>query len=98
MSARSAWLTASAVGKAAATSGASTTTFVPSAYRFAYLPRSPWLKSYSPSMSGSRFGLVALFIILTLPPRRLTSTDQSNPLTSIREDDHEQSAVNGLAH
>src|SRR5262245_3532316 len=43
--ARSASLTALESGNTAATSGSSRTTFVPSAYRFAYLPRTPPRKS-----------------------------------------------------
>lgn len=44
-----------------ATSGESTTTLLPSAYRFAYLPRTPLLKSYSGSMSG-RLSWTSFFI------------------------------------
>ena len=43
--ARKELFTASAFGKARATSGSSTTTFVPSACRRAYLPRTPAEKS-----------------------------------------------------
>src|SRR5205823_2456813 len=75
-SARRASLTDSGSGNAAATSGASTTTFVPAAYRRAYLPRSPRLKSYSASMSGPAFFVLdALFIILPLAPGRRAGAD-----------------------
>jgi hypothetical protein len=47
---RNASFTDSDVRKIFATSGESTTTLLPSAYRFAYFPRTPLLKSYSGSM------------------------------------------------
>ena len=49
---RNASLTASDVGNCLATSGSSTTTFVPSANFFAYLPRTPLEKLYSSFISS----------------------------------------------
>lgn len=65
--ARKVLFTSAAVGKASATSGSSTTTFVPEAYRAACLPRTPPLKSYSARMLLLRRDLVLLrFLILAL--------------------------------
>ena len=48
--ARSAWLTDRESRNTRATSGSSTTTLLPAAYRRAYLPRTPPEKSYSRNM------------------------------------------------
>src|SRR5262249_8908481 len=93
---RSASFTAFESGKMAAMSGSRTTRFVPWAYRAAYLPRTPLLKSYSSSKSGSRF-LGAFFIILPLPTSCDTSTDDANPLFSVGEDNDQESTAIGLA-
>lgn len=66
-------------GKAAATSGSRTTTFVPSAYRLAYLPRTPPRKSYSGRMvSGSDTFSGFFFIDLALKARRRPGIDKAN--------------------
>lgn len=55
---RNASFTDSEVRNILATSGESTTTLLPSAYRLAYFPRTPLLKSYSSSISGRLSRLV----------------------------------------
>ena len=78
ISPRNAAFTARAVGNAAATSGARTTTFVPCAYRFAYLPRTPPLKSYSARMGLSRTWPVGFFISAPLAAAGLACTDEAD--------------------
>src|SRR3989454_450150 len=83
---RSASLTASAEGKAAATSGSSRTRLLPLRSRATYLPRTPPFidaKSYSGrrSLSLCRF---ALFIELSLAPRRSTGADDADGVVSLR--------------
>lgn len=103
ISARSARLTASAVGNAAATSGASTTTFVPSAYRWAYLPWIPVLKSYSAAISGSAISGSAVLCCVSLigfpfsggcPPR----TDNPNGSAAIGMHDNYEALLERQAH
>src|SRR6185436_18197603 len=60
--------TASALGNTFATSGSSTTTFVPSAYRRGYFPRTPPAKSYSCRISGSLDLRSVFFIHFLFPP------------------------------
>src|SRR5216117_589055 len=83
---RSASLTASSEGKAAATSGSSKTKLLPLRSRATYLPRTPPFidaKSYSGrrSLSLCRF---ALFIELSLAPRRSTGADDADGVVSLR--------------
>src|SRR5438132_3399615 len=83
---RSASLTASSEGKAAATSGSSKTKLLPLRSRATYLPRPPPFldaKSYSGrrSLSLCRF---ALFIELSLAPRRSTGADDADGVVSLR--------------
>src|SRR3989449_10664902 len=83
---RSASLTASSEGKAAATSGSSKTKLLPLRSRATYLPRTPPFidaKSYSGrrSLSLCRF---ALLIELSLAPRRSTGADDADGVVSLR--------------
>src|SRR5256712_13834445 len=83
---RSASLTASSEGKAAATSGSSKTKLLPLRSRATYLPRTPPFidaKQYSGrrSLSLCRF---ALFIELSLAPRRSTGADDADGVVSLR--------------
>lgn len=59
------------------TSGSNTTTFVPSANRLAYLPRTPPEKSYSDFISDRLF-LGAFFILVPFASRCPTSADNPN--------------------
>ncbi len=61
--ARSARFTAPAFGNASAMSGSSTTTFVPSRHRTAYLPRIPPRKSYSGRIVSRSAERLVLFLI-----------------------------------
>src|SRR5688572_1053414 len=83
ISARSASLTDSESGKNSATSEDRTTTFVPAAYRAAYRPRSPPLKSYSGSMSGSRVRRDAFFIDFPLATGRLAGADDPDSIRPV---------------
>src|SRR5204862_345667 len=71
--------------------------FVPSAYRLAYLPRTPWLKSYSASMSGSRLALAAFFIILPFAAGRYPCTDDANLVAALGEDHDQEPLALGLS-
>ena len=86
---RSASFTDSEVGKTFAISGERTTTLLPSAYRFAYFPRTPLLKSYSGSMA---FGLsrLAFFIGLPFIPRRLSCADDPDTVATIHMHNDQQ--------
>src|SRR5205823_5544715 len=66
----------------AATSGSRTTMFVPSRKRWAYLPRTPPVKSYSGRRSSLESeGLSVFFIGLTLTARRRSGVDNANLIT-----------------
>src|SRR3989449_7790361 len=81
---RSASLTASAEGKAAATSGSSRTRLLPLRSRATYLPRTPPFidaKSYS-GLRSSSAGLVALLIEFSFAPCRSSSDDDSDGIVS----------------
>ena len=64
---RRAALTARAVGNASATSSSSKSTFVPCANRFAYLPRTPPLKSYSARMVSTSRTRLGFFFFMDTP-------------------------------
>jgi hypothetical protein len=89
MSFRSEAFTFFDVRKTLATSGANTTTFVPSVYRFAYFPRRPCEKSYS-----SRIPLVDFFFIgLSLSSIRSPRADDTDIIASVGVHDNEQFSV-----
>src|SRR2546425_6572951 len=96
---RSASLTASSEGKAAATSGSSKTKLLPLRSRATYLPRTPPFidaKSYSGrrSLSLCRF---ALFIELSLAPRRSTGADDADGVGSLRVGHNQDVSPRGCA-
>jgi len=76
-------------GKALATSGSSDTTFVASAYRFAYLPTTPPLKSYSFRMGGLDLFLGTLFMLTPLLPGCYPGTDEPDSTSSLSMNHHE---------
>ena len=78
---RSASLTARLSGNTSATSGSSSTTFVPCAYRAAVTPRTALEKSYSGRIVSTSAGFLALFVFIfpSFVLRRETSTDDSRP-------------------
>lgn len=81
---RSASFTASAEGKAAATSGSSRTRLLPLRSRATYLPRTPPFidaKSYS-GLRSSSAGLAALFIEFSFAPRRSSGADDADGIVS----------------
>src|SRR5882762_2437819 len=81
---RSASLTASAEGKAAATSGSSRTRLLPLRSRATYLPRTPPridAKSYS-GLRSSSADLVALLIEFSFAPRRSSGADDTDGIVS----------------
>ncbi len=81
---RSARLTAPAFGNAAAMSGSSTTTFVPSRYRDTYFPRTPLRKSYSGRMvSRSAERLVLFLIAPSFSAVRPPSADYTDSLAAL---------------
>src|SRR5439155_17765108 len=87
---RSASLTASAEGKAAATSGSSRTRLLPLRSRATYLPRTPPFidaKSYS-GLRSSSAGLVVLLIECSFAPRRSSGADDADGIVtfSMRHD------------
>lgn len=89
--ARRARFTAPAFGNAWAMSGSSTTTFVPSRYRAAYLPRIPLRKSYSGRIVSRSVDRLVLFLIGSSfsagrPPR----TDYPDRLAAFRMSDNEE--------
>src|SRR5579859_5505732 len=93
--ARSAWLTAASLGKAAATSGSSRTRFVPARYFLTYLPRMPPFieaKSYSGRISVSDFRL-SLFIEPSLMRRCKSGADDPNPVELLAVDHHQDPAA-----
>jgi len=95
-SARSASFTAVDVGNMSATSGSKTTTFVPSAKRAAYLPRTPFEKSYSGRISSPDFvrGVLDVFFIMSsLTLGGESYGDDSDALVSFGECYHEEAAV-----
>src|SRR6186713_2739553 len=85
--ARNALFTAAWVGNISATSGSSNTRFVLSRKRFAYFPRVPPAKSYSPRICAAFVFLVleAFFIFLSFVTRRDSRADDANPIVSFRE-------------
>jgi hypothetical protein len=91
--ARNASLAALALGNAAATSGSSTTTELPTAYFDAYALRTALLKSYSGKMSSGsdavRF-LGAFFIVLSFTTCGPPGADYSNLLATFHVDDCHQ--------
>jgi hypothetical protein len=98
MSFRSEAFTVLALGNAFATSGSRITTFAPSAYRRAYLPRVAREKSYS-SRIPFRIGLVDVFFInLALSPARVSCADNADIIASLSVNHNEQLAVVGAAH
>src|SRR5262245_17141845 len=81
---RRASLTASADGKAAATSGSSRTRLLPLRSRATYLPRTPPFidaKSYS-GLRSSSAGLGALLIEFSFAPRRSSGADDPDGIVS----------------
>src|SRR5689334_4835592 len=103
MSVRSARFTALAFPKAAATSGSSTTIWLPGLRRAAYLPRTPPLKSYSrriAALAGRRrdFGLGFFFIGLPLLAGGSAGTDDSDQIPAFDMRHHDEPAALGLAN
>src|SRR5262249_26035971 len=94
---RSAALTARAVLKTAATSGASTTTLQPCANRAAYFPRTPPAKSYSARMSSRPRGGLAALIVSPFPLPRESSTDDPDGRPAVGVHDDDQPPGIGLA-
>src|SRR5438105_3847499 len=94
--ARNASLASPGVGKAAATSGSSTTTTLPAVYRDAYLLGRALLKSYSgriSSVSTELAGLLLLsvfFIFLSLPPCGRPRANNANSLATLNVHDCQQ--------
>ena len=88
---RKASFTDSEVRNIFATSGESTTTLLPSAYRFAYFPRTPLLKSYSGNMS-SCLSRMSFFISISFAARGRTSTDDTDTLVPVRMHHYKQPA------
>src|SRR4030067_2763974 len=64
-----------------------TTTFAPSTYLFAYLPRTPLLKSYSSSMSGS---FCILFILLPFFFGCLSCANQPDVVAPFRVNNYQK--------
>src|SRR3989441_9733018 len=76
-----------------ATSGASSTKFVPARYRFAYLPRIPPLSSWRRSYSGRNSSFVlflGFFIGSSFTLGQGSSTDDPGPVAALRMSDHQQ--------
>jgi len=96
INARKASFTDSESGNTSATSEDSTTTLLPSAKRCTYLPRTPWLKSYSSSMSGSRLALGAFFILFSFACSSDSCADNTDLVASVSVDNHEDTSLNGL--
>jgi hypothetical protein len=97
-SVRSARLTDLASPKAAATSGSSTTIWLPGFRRAAYLFRTPLLKSYSGrivsrSRLPARLGLGFFFIGIPLAAAGKAGTDDSNQIPAFDVRDHHQAAA-----
>ena len=94
--ARNASLASPELGNAAATSGSSTTTALPAAYRDAYLFGVACLKSYSGRISsGSAWSeilrlVVDLFIVFSFTPCGTSCTDNSNSLAPVDVHDCKQ--------
>lgn len=86
MSVRSARLTDAESLNTAATSGSSLTRLVPCANRWAYLPRTPFEKSYSARISGCRFLGLAFFIVSSFAWRREPGADQGDSIFLLRVD------------
>ena len=111
--ARKARLTALPLRNSAATSGSSNTTFVPWAYRSAYLPRMPPEKSYSARSAlevtrrlaarDFRFGVLALevllafFILAPFTAARRSSADDADVVAALGVSDDEKSTAIGAA-
>jgi hypothetical protein len=101
--ARSASLASPELGNVAATSGSSTTTALPAAYRDAYLLREARLKSYSGRMSSASVLSEALrllgdFLIVPSLTRRGTSrADDTNRFAPVHVHDCEQTLVSRKA-
>ena len=95
-SARNASLASFELRNAAATSGSSTTTALPAAYRDAYLLGEARLKSYSGRISSASAGPVAfgligdLFIVPSFTPRGTPRADDSNGLAALHVHDCKQ--------
>ena len=85
------------LGNLFATSGSRTTTFVPCAERRAYFPRSPFEKSYSPSIPFC-VGLLDFFIKLALSPAGSPRANDANIVASVGVNDNEQFAVKRCTH
>src|SRR5512138_1821075 len=101
MSVRSARFTALASPKAAATSGSSTTIWLPGFSRAAYLPRTPLLKSYSRRMvvfTDRRLGfeLGFFFIGLPLTAGSKAGADDADQCPAFDMRHHDQAAALGL--
>ena len=96
---RSASLTASSEGKAAATSGSSRTKLLPLRRRATYFPRTPPFidaKSYSGRRSSSPTRL-ALLIEFSLAPRRSTGADDTDSIVSFRVCHNQDAPATGCA-
>ena len=88
--ARKELFTALELGKTLATSDSKTTTFVPWANRRAYLPRTPFEKSYSSRMGGSADLLLAFFIRFAFSFAGAARADHADTITSFRVDANRQ--------
>src|SRR5690606_3086059 len=96
---RRALFTARESGNTLPTQGSSSTTFVPSRYLAAYLPRTPPRNSYC-DFTGRLRGvfLAAMFVVPSLAARGAASPDDPDRITSIRVHHDEQSPRVGHAH
>src|SRR5712691_3851757 len=94
---RSASLTASAEGKAAATSGSSRTRLLPLRSRAMYFPRTPSFidaKSYS-GLRSSSSGRVVLLIEFSFAPRCSPGTDDADGIVSLRVRHNQEASTVG---
>lgn len=91
--ARSAWFTDRDSVNTRATSGSSTTTFVPPANRRAYFPRTSREKSYCFNISGSRLAGLRLFILLPLGLPRPAGADQADPAAPLGMRHNEEASM-----
>lgn len=87
---RKAVLTAVEVGNTFATSGSRSTMFVPSAYRFAYFPRTPPVKLISRSSGSGSSGRLRFVIRSSLCAGRRAGADDSDPVFVFHVRDRQQ--------